>query len=637
MSKPTHSNNLIASIAVFAELCDSATDMQSIVTEFIKSVFVFEKTWSLNSLEVAQLLKKHFDFDLPDAVVRTCLNSLANKGLVTKKDGKYSIIDQTINVNEFSDKLSQKKYTQEQIENDLIQYCEILLKHRTTDAERKEIIDDFISYLLDGISQNYSTLISSFIIEKSQKEEFITDLNQIKEGLVLITGLRYTTDLNSIGTWNDELTIYLDTEHLFNSEGYNGEVYQKLFEDFYALVNEINLAAQKKYHKKLIKLKYFAEVKDEIESFFYVAQKIIKREDNTSPTNTAMETICQGCTSVSDIIRKKSTLESNLQTRGIVLQEELDYYSKPEYNIEDKQLIEKYGEKYSDTEVQRVLHSFTKINFLRKGQNRTSLERCQHIILTGKYISLLLSRDLEIKNEAKDIPFVTDVYFITNRFWYKLNKGLSRSDKLPSTLDIVTKAQIVLSAQVNKSLDKQYEKLKSELKNGAINKEQAQSWYYNLREEAKRPEDIRISNVQESIDFIFENDLEKYLKEKSTLEQKTKDLEKKAIQGEGYKRELDRIKALNNRRKKRPKKILAQSSYYGSVLVFIAAVLSLPVLVYYLIVHFKSEQDTMLSIFGIVLTVIIELVGLFKLLRPLHKWRKRVNHNFYLKLVKQKA
>jgi hypothetical protein len=70
MTKQTHSNNLLASIAVFAELCDTEKDMQGILSEFIKSVFAFEKVWALDSNEMTLLLKKHFDFDLPEAVVR---------------------------------------------------------------------------------------------------------------------------------------------------------------------------------------------------------------------------------------------------------------------------------------------------------------------------------------------------------------------------------------------------------------------------------------------------------------------------------------------------------------------------------------------------------------------------------------
>ena len=58
MKKQQLSNNLLASIAVFAELTNTQQDIQGIITEFIKSVYAIEKNWSLDSNEVTLLLKK---------------------------------------------------------------------------------------------------------------------------------------------------------------------------------------------------------------------------------------------------------------------------------------------------------------------------------------------------------------------------------------------------------------------------------------------------------------------------------------------------------------------------------------------------------------------------------------------------
>jgi hypothetical protein len=43
MNKLKHTNKLLASIAVFADLCNSDSDLKKILTEFVKSVFVLEK------------------------------------------------------------------------------------------------------------------------------------------------------------------------------------------------------------------------------------------------------------------------------------------------------------------------------------------------------------------------------------------------------------------------------------------------------------------------------------------------------------------------------------------------------------------------------------------------------------------
>jgi len=482
--KQVKNNNLLASIAVFAELCNTEKNIQGILTSFIKSVFVFEKIWApINSVEMTLALKKHFDFDLPEAVVRTCLNDLAKNGFAVKKKGRYSITDTSYNVAAFEKQLFAKKSKQEIIEGELVSHCESLLKTKVSDADRKALIDEFISYLLDeaGVSEKYSTVISSFVI-KSEKDDFILELNQIKEGVVLLTGLGYTDDLDNIGLWSEELTIYLDTEHLFNSEGYNGKLYEKLFDDFFTLVKEINGVAQKKYSKRLIHLKFFEEIGEEVKGFFRAAEKIIRKEGNTLPESIAMEEICKGCVQISDIIKKKTIFETNLRTRGITVKEGVDPYRIPEYNIGDASLIEKYQGQFEEKHIVYALRLLTKINLLRKGVNEENLEKCKHIILTGKTITRQLSMDLDIKNKKKDIPLATDIYFITNYLWYKLNKGLTKGNILPSTLDVVTKARIVLASQVNKPIGKKYNEIQSDLKAGKMDRKQAQDLYYNLRE-----------------------------------------------------------------------------------------------------------------------------------------------------------
>lgn len=627
MNKLKHTNKLLASIAVFADLCNSDSDLKKILTEFVKSVFVLEKNYSMESIEVTRLLKKHYDFDLPEAVIKVCLNSLVTNNLATKNTGKYSVVDKKIQTDELIKKFDKKKEIQLKIENSLIVHCEKLTGHTFTETERSEVINGFISYLMDnGVSEKYSTLISAFVIKSSSNRKFVQELSQIKEGLILISGLSYTSDLNEISVWKNELTIFLDTEHLFNLVGYNGEVYKKIFDDFYKLVNEINQNSLKKYQKKIIHLKYFKETKEEAENFFYVAQKIIKREDNVSPQNIAMQTICKGCSNVSDVLRKKADFETNLKTRGITEQTEFDLYSKPEFIVEDQQLIEKYKSKYEEKQIFDILTNYSKINYLRKGVNRTSFEKIGYIILTGKIASLVMSKDLEIKTEAKDIPFVTDIYFITNRLWYKLNKGFNDNTNLPATLDIVVKAQIVLSTQVNRSIDKEYENLKSQVKSGSLSNESAQQWYNSLREEAKKPEEINLATVEKSVDLIFENDFEKFVKEKEHLKGEVE-------VGQTAIKELKQLKFNVKKEKKKILKLLLKAKLVIFGIFLTLTILSLIVGTIYLISLLKTDSDTPISLIGFGIAIILEIWILLKWPVLVFKKFKKYSRNEYLNQV----
>lgn len=63
----------------------------------------------------------------------------------------------------------------------------------------------------NGYSEKYSDFISAYVLTKEQDTNFRELLNSIKEGLILYQGINYTADINHLGSWNNDLTIYLGT------------------------------------------------------------------------------------------------------------------------------------------------------------------------------------------------------------------------------------------------------------------------------------------------------------------------------------------------------------------------------------------------------------------------------------------
>src|SRR6056297_3308986 len=122
MSMKKQNNNLLASIAVFAELCDIEKDIKSILKEFIISIYELEKTHTLDVTSATKLCYEHFDFHLPEAVVKTCLNSLKSENLLEKRDGKYFKTAKRRTVGVFEGRLEKKKDVQSEIETRLIRY-----------------------------------------------------------------------------------------------------------------------------------------------------------------------------------------------------------------------------------------------------------------------------------------------------------------------------------------------------------------------------------------------------------------------------------------------------------------------------------------------------------------------------------
>ena len=160
--KDTYNKNLLASIAVFGELCNTEQDVQSIIIEFIKSVYALEKLWSLTTIDVITLLKKHFDFDFPEAVVKFCLNQMRNKNQVEKLTGQYRLKETGYDANGLSQKIEDKRNLHITLQDRLICFYESEMKKKTDSKTRKELIENLLAYLFDnGIDEKYSTVKST--------------------------------------------------------------------------------------------------------------------------------------------------------------------------------------------------------------------------------------------------------------------------------------------------------------------------------------------------------------------------------------------------------------------------------------------------------------------------------------------
>ena len=145
-----------------------------------------------------------------------------------------------------------------------------------------------------------SKVLRSFLIKNKENQDFKNQIDTIKEGVVLYTGIKFNTNITEVGSWKYDFTIFIDTEILFHYAGYNGELYKSLFNDFYSYVKEVNAN-----NPNRIKLMFFKEVKIEIENFFRTAEDIVEGINSAIIENTAMNTIVNGCKSKSDIVEKK--------------------------------------------------------------------------------------------------------------------------------------------------------------------------------------------------------------------------------------------------------------------------------------------------------------------------------------------
>lgn len=607
-----NTNKLIASIVVFKELHDSNKDIYDIIGEFLKAAIIHNKRWSFNSTEITKLIEHEFDFKIPEAVIKTTLkNRLVKNGFLRIEKGEYYVINLESKIDpDFESNFNSKNQIYTETEEEFISYIQIKKEEKLTDNELINIRDNIKQYLLgNGVHENYTQEISAFIVYKKNDKEFQNRLNQIREGLVLYTGIRYTADLNDLGHWKNELTIFLDTEILFYFAGYNGEIYQEIFQDFFKLVREINQST--KDYKKIIHLKYFDETEKEIFDFFHVATLIVENKKTLNPSKTAMKEIINGCSTKSDIVVKRNKFFIDLKTSGIQKEENLNYYENHKYIIEGLSVVEELKQlswenqkEFDEEKCQDYLKLFTKVNVLRRGISNQGFDKCKYILLTGNKFVHYLAHSKHVKVNEKDIPFATDIDYITDKFWFKLKKGFGDNDDKPKSFDIITKAQIILSSQISYTVQEKFVALNEKYQKGQITKEEAISLNYELRESALKPEEISEINLDESIAFINEFTIEEHVREREKLIQKAKE-------GDKAKAELKRRDLVDRNKEIKPIKTKYRIISSILLLLMVLTFLSLIFLGYLLVNYLQEPGDSKLSIIGF----IIGIVALF----PIYK------------------
>lgn len=530
-------NNLLASVALFGELYNDETfkSIPDILAEFIKGAIIFKQQFSVNSTQLKNLLEEVYGFTIPESVLRTTLKHRLKD--VAKKESSIFYFDQSISKNYqgFNNKVETITNKQNLILEDLYKYIQIKMNIKLSNNDKENVFENFSHFLMDnGYSDEYSELISAFVISKENSSEFKNELNSIKEGLILYQGINYSADINQLGSWKDSLTIYLSTEHLFNCMGYNGELFKEIFNDLLKLVNEINKNELNKTGKKLVELKFLEETEMEIKHFFTSAELIKKGYLKLDPSKLAMSNILKDCENLSDIKQKETDFFINLKYKGIQLKECSFDIENSKYNIVDQSIVDDLKNKsriknmpFKEEDCKTFLNIFTKINIFREGKNNVPFEKIRHIYITENGFAKYLGHNNAVKFENNDIAFAKDIDYVITKFWFKLNKGFKDKAILPKTFDLVNKAKIIMSTHMISSLGEKYDQLKTKFNKKELSEENAIAYVVEYKNKTNTPELITFENIDESLNFIHDdNHIENYIREQTKKDSQYHKMEK---------------------------------------------------------------------------------------------------------------
>jgi uncharacterized membrane protein len=574
----------LASLAIFRELYNKKNDVYDIVGIFALDIVREHGLHDFSAREISQCFQDDYSFDIPQAVINAALARMNQR--IIKINGQYSIIDQNIyttTTDSFELRAEQRKRNEE-IVNDLHEFIQNNRNAILTSSDKEGINEVFfrflVSDLLDIESPQYINEISSFIIKCKSNESLTRNLNAIREGVIIHSGLSHHLNLNSLGSWKSELVIYLDTEVLFYLVGYNGMLYQNIVSEFLNLVMEANKKSMSAKGVAPIKLKYFEEVFNEVERFFKSAEQLMERGDIVDPSKTAMRAIINGCNELSDIVMKKMEFFKILEKEHIFQDEQKTYYSESnqQYNIESDSIVQTLSPNFDEEKTREALKFLSHINVLRRGKVKKEFESVEYLLVTGTRQILEIARNGDIVNK-NSYPLAVSIQSLTNRLWFKLNKGFGNSETLKS-IDIVSRAQIALSFELAKKVSQQFNKLEDQYKEGKLSKESCERAVAELRISAKSAEEIDEKIIDETLMNLNENNIQTYMgitsqlletneslnreleKQKETIEECTKrhenelarirlENEQEAECAKNTKDELERVKLADDEKTKK--------------------------------------------------------------------------------------
>lgn len=499
----------LAAVTVVRELYDTGKDIYDVLSNYLKLLIINEHMNDFSSAEITEKINRNNSFKLNESVVKTALKRLN----INRNHGVYTV-DVSFFDNEKINILdNQIKQNQLLLEN-LYEFIQSESSEILTEEKKETVQKQFYNYLLnEDTSDEYSLLISRYIMKTSIDDKYMSIINRIKEGSLIYEGICYSTDLSNLGKWTIELNIYLEQEILFYIAGYNGEIHKSLYQQLLDYIEEINSSNKSK--KKYIKLYYTQDVKEEIEAYFRGAERAFEKGEIINPAKKPMLYILKDVKTKSDILTKKVQFYNLLNGRGILLKE-FDFYSQEnqqysrvdtdvyQYNVDN--IESDRGNDY----IRKCTDKVNQIEILRQNYN-VGLKDIKYILLTANG-TILKCAYSKYAYQTGEVPKATILDFLLNKFWFELNKGFGKGVS-PKTIDMVSRARMVLSLLTTNKISKAYDDIKNRYENGEVTQKEVAGIISELRIHSKTPDEINAENLAEDVSFLNDFDINRQIEE----------------------------------------------------------------------------------------------------------------------------
>ncbi len=497
----------LASLALFSQLYDEKKDIISVIVDFMEISVIHHKDRIVDQVSLNEYLKDDYGFDIPKAVVESAIRKANFLTRAPKLKVSYIVDDSKLNIDRSS--------------------CETRIADingevtQVIDKLRKSLIDKRFVNIDDISDSDLKRALCTFLIEEDHSSELSQQIEQfvilnpelkpilqkVVQGSIIFMGLSYNSKPIEYTVIERDLIIYLDTELLFFMAGYDGETFRGLFKEFYDVVSEINRLNYAKKGRDLIRLRYFPEIKDEINGYFSAAESIVSGRKRLDTSRSAMSYIVKSAKNPSDVITMQADFWRLANNFSIKEEEYNEYYlpKNKSFNIESVELLDSVpGE---DVDKENNLRYLNYVNIRRGGQFQMEFKRMGYVFLTQTQVALQLSRIIR-NNGQTNVPLAFTLGELTTRLWLGLNRGFNPSATLKN-FDVIVKAQIAFAKRANQSVEKRYKAFMESSED--YSREEVVSRIAALRFMVPtRPEEMTTDNE----DILQTNDLEAFIEDK---------------------------------------------------------------------------------------------------------------------------
>lgn len=490
----------LASYAVMKTLYKDNKNLYTVVGAFVDQLILKRHILQpFTPNQLSEWMREEYGMSIPLTILIKVCKEEKYTNLVYI-ESRESIIPDTIKLSQNIDNSIQAQIDAELgKDNELLSIVYTCIsKHINRDLSTEDIAQinqSFCAFFMDvPYHYEYETLVCDCILDIQEKgtEDQKLQLKSIKEGLLLRLGLTYQSDYSNFNI--EELHIYLDTEIIFDALGYNGEIWQELFNDF---LDQVRIVNRRK--GKCIQLHYFDKTKCDIDDFFTATRHIA--DNNISP---AMRTIIeQSLSSAAGIDGVYADCFENLH-RLLITQEKNPTENKSieeAYVLDYHELKTKFPEIDGD-KFEEAYNFLNYIQYLRKGRKTSNFTLVKHIFLTGtrliRRMSNVIAND---ENGTKSVPLAVNMDFITAKLWFANNRGLSDQSNL-HMLDAACKARVILAMNQKTAVSEMVTKLSDEAKKEGWTKEHIDMMRSVAMDEMKYPEEINNSSDVPSFEYL---------------------------------------------------------------------------------------------------------------------------------------